>query len=223
MPGAIASLDVSDFVHHVHSFNYFAEHTIAPAVLTGMIQESIVGNINEELRGRRMRIVGTRHRYRVIVVLELVVGLILNRCFCCFLFHAWFETAALYHETVNHAVEDRVIVMAALYIIDEILDGKWGLIGIKLKPDDTMGSMQFYHVLILWCFVGDEFCFFDHDQRVWHIAAKWRLWAGGDCGNFVDDVDPLDDLAKYRVAPAILARIIKRRIIGDVDEELRGR
>ncbi len=52
-----------DSLHHLHTANHLAEDTIAPAIigLVAVIQEGIVGGVDEELRRGRMRVAGTCH------------------------------------------------------------------------------------------------------------------------------------------------------------------
>ena len=63
------------------AFDHRAEHAVAPALRRrrGVVEERVVGDVDEELRGRRMRVGRARHRDRVVVVLESVVGFVLDR------------------------------------------------------------------------------------------------------------------------------------------------
>src|SRR6185436_20008599 len=53
-----------DLVDHVHAAHDLAEHGIAVAVLPGVVEELIVVNVDEELRGRGIGIAGARHGER---------------------------------------------------------------------------------------------------------------------------------------------------------------
>src|SRR5690606_27099792 len=55
MEAAGAGLDLADRVDHVHALADLAEHAIAPALqISGLdIEEVVVGDVDEELRGER--------------------------------------------------------------------------------------------------------------------------------------------------------------------------
>jgi hypothetical protein len=65
---------------------------------------------------------GAGHGQRVLVVLEAVLGFVLDGGVGWLLLHAWLETAALDHEVVDHAVEDGVVVVAGFHVGQEVGD-----------------------------------------------------------------------------------------------------
>ena len=153
MAAAIAGFDAADFVDDLGAGRNLAEYAVTPALGTwrGVIEEIIVGNIDEELRSRRMRVAGARHRHCVTIVLQFVVGPVLDRRAGGFLFHAGLEASALNHEAVDHAMEDRVVIVAAFDVGDEIFrrDGRFG--GVELDTDDAVIGVQVDHDIdLIW-------------------------------------------------------------------------
>ena len=88
-------------------------HSPSPAASRRLkLRNSLSVGVDEELRGRRVRRRGARHRHRVLVVLQAVVGLVLDRRAGGLLLHAGLEAAALDHEALDDAVEHRAVVVA---------------------------------------------------------------------------------------------------------------
>lgn len=111
-----------------------------------MVEEIVVGDVDEELRAGRMRVHGTSHGDAADLVGQAVVGFVLDRCASGLLLHARLETAALDHEVVDHAVEDGVVVVAAFHVLLEVRRGFRGFLFIELQGDDAMVGMQLDHV-----------------------------------------------------------------------------
>jgi type 1 glutamine amidotransferase len=65
---------------------------------------------------------GAGHGQRVRLVFQAVLGFVLDGVVGRLLLHAWLETAALDHETVDHAVEDGVGVVAGFHVFQEVGD-----------------------------------------------------------------------------------------------------
>ena len=107
MAGDVSGFDFLDFVHHFGSFHHSAEHTITVTLRSGRgeIQESVVSDVDEKLAGSGMGFRGASHGYGIGFVFKAVVRLVLNLRKCCFLLHPGLESAALYHEAVNHAMK----------------------------------------------------------------------------------------------------------------------
>jgi hypothetical protein len=78
MTSSAAGLDGVDLVDHVLAFDDLAEHGIAPAVLARVVQEVVVLGVDEELGRGRVRGHGAGHRHRVLVVLQAVLGFVLD-------------------------------------------------------------------------------------------------------------------------------------------------
>lgn len=54
---AAASRDGFDLIDHVHTFNHFCEHAVAPTLqaFAGEVQEVVISHVDEELRRRGVR------------------------------------------------------------------------------------------------------------------------------------------------------------------------
>ena len=146
MKAAAAGLDGLDLVHHVSAGHHLAEHRIAPALgrWRGVVQKAVVGHVDEKLCRGRVRVAGAGHGHGVVGVLEAVVGFVLDGRIRVLLLHAGLKTAALHHETGDHTMEDRVVVVALVYIRQEVLDRLGRLVGVEFEGDDAVvGDVQF--------------------------------------------------------------------------------
>jgi hypothetical protein len=119
-----------DFLDHVEPLRDLAEHGITP-VRRGMVKEAVVNEVDEELRGGRIRIAGARHGdgagsfFRPFLAsLGSAAGLLL---------HVGGEAAALDHEARNHAMEQGAVEETVLGILEEILYRFRRLVGIQLE------------------------------------------------------------------------------------------
>src|SRR3989441_6686896 len=104
---AFSGLDTLYFVDHVLAFDYLAEHAVAPT-LGGrgrVVEETVVLDVDEELARCRMRFGSPRHGDRIALVLDAVVGFVLDETPDRFLSHSRLESAALDHETVDDAMK----------------------------------------------------------------------------------------------------------------------
>src|SRR5438552_3469827 len=99
---ALSSLDLFDFVDHVLAFDDLAEHAVAPTlgVRGRVVEEAVVLDVDEELARSRMRFGSPRHGDRIALVLDAVVGFVLDGTPDRFLSHSRLESAALDPETV---------------------------------------------------------------------------------------------------------------------------
>src|SRR6266540_157559 len=136
-----------DLVDDVLPLDDFAEYAVAPAVATRRleIEEVVVGDVDEELRRRRMRIGRARHRDRVAVVLEAVRRFVRDRRARALLREPGLHAPTLDHEVLDHAVEQRVVVVSVAYVLEEVLDGLRRVGGIELDADVAVIRMQDDH------------------------------------------------------------------------------
>src|SRR5690606_10624139 len=102
-------------------------------------------DVDEELRGRRMRLHGTRHRQGPGLVGKAVVGFVLDGRAGGLLLHTRLETTALDHEVADHTMEDGAVVVAALDVFLEVGRGFRGLVFEQFDADDAMVGMQLDH------------------------------------------------------------------------------
>ena len=85
-----------------------------------------------------MRVLGTCHGHGAPVVLEPVIGLVVDRHLSKFLFHIRGKASPLNHEVGNDTMEDRAVVVPPSGITQEIIDRLRGLIRVKLKDNGTL-------------------------------------------------------------------------------------
>jgi hypothetical protein len=138
-----------DGIDDVHARDHATEHRIA--VIAGLVvQEVVVDQIDEELRRRAVDVAGARHRQRAAQVLESVRRLVADRRPGVLLFHARGEAAALHHETRNHAMEDRAVVVAVIDVLQEIRRGLGGFLGIELHREIAGTGLELEHGVFHW-------------------------------------------------------------------------
>lgn len=137
--------DFFDGIDNFTAFGHFTEHGVTPAlhILAAVVEEVVVGGIDEELRGGGVRLHGAGHGNAVLGVLQAVVSLVLNARAGLLLFHAGFEAAALNHEALDHTVENGAVVVAVLDILNEVCGGLWGFFGVQLQNDVAVVGGQF--------------------------------------------------------------------------------
>src|SRR5690606_17098979 len=128
----------------VHTGADAAEYGIAPATrgLPLVIEESIVDDVDEELRGRAVGILGARQGYGTALVGQPVVRFVADRIAGRFAAHVAGKAAALDHETGNDAMEDRVVVVAGADISKEIRRRQGGTVGKEFDGDLAVAGLQ---------------------------------------------------------------------------------
>src|SRR5690606_18087654 len=110
----------------------------------GVVQEAVVGHVDEELRGGRVRVAGAGHGHGVVGVFQTVLGFVRDRCVRVLLFHAGLKAAALHHAARDRAVEHGAVVVALVHVSQKILGRLGGLVGVEFEGDDTVtGDVQF--------------------------------------------------------------------------------
>ena len=135
-----------DLVDHIGATYHFAKYGVAPALGRGrgVVQETVVGHIDEELRAGRVRVVGARHGHGVVGVFQAVLCFVLDRRVGGLLGHAGFKAATLHHEAGNHAVKDGVVVVALLDVREEVGHRLGRLFLVKFQGDDAVaGNVEF--------------------------------------------------------------------------------
>jgi hypothetical protein len=75
-------------------------------------------------------------------VLQAVLRLVLDRRARRLLLHARLEAAALDHEAVDDAVEDRAVVEAVLDVLEEVGSGLRRLLGIQFDEDRALVGLH---------------------------------------------------------------------------------
>src|SRR3989442_845292 len=220
---AFSGLDTLYVVDHVLAFDYLAEHAVAPTlgVRGRVVEETVVLDVDEELARCRMRFGSPRHGDRIALVLDAVVGFVLDGTPDRFLSHSRLESAALDHETVDDAVKHGVGVEARFDVVEKILDRFGCASGIELERDDAEVGLKLDHgaPLFGW-FQRDRF---DRDGPLRNVLVLLDR-RGRRLGNSQHSVHPLDHAPKHRVPESPRGRlaVIEKTVVLDVDEEFRG-
>ena len=129
------------------------EYGITPTTIgfPTVIEWTIVIGIDKELGRSRVGTRCPRHGDGAGEILQTVVGLVVDRCASRALPHTGFKAAALDHETLDHTMEDKPIVMAGLDIGDKVIDCYRGPISIERNLDYTqISGYSDADVLGLW-------------------------------------------------------------------------
>src|SRR5882672_1368502 len=114
-------------------------------------EETVVLDVDEKLARRRMRFGSPGHGDRVALVLEAVVGFVLDGSPGRLLSHSRFEPAALDHEAVDDAVKHGVGVKPRFDVGEEVLDCFRRALGVQVERNDAEVRVQPYHgVSLTW-------------------------------------------------------------------------
>jgi len=136
-----------DGVDHFLALHHLAEHGIAPAlgIFGGVIQEGVVGHVDEKLGRGRMGLAGAGHGDGIGLVLEAVVGFVGDGGVGGLFLEVFVHAAALDHEAVDHAVEHRAVIMAGLDVGQKVFNRDRRLFLIQLQDDLALAGRQLYH------------------------------------------------------------------------------
>src|SRR5690606_18109342 len=119
MAALAARRPLGDGYHPMFAADYFAKDRI-PEVAAAVIEEVIVGQVDEELAGGAVTHLGTSHGNGVAIVLQAIIRFVLDRLADGTLAHVRIEAAALDHESGNDAVEDQAVIMTSIGIAQEV-------------------------------------------------------------------------------------------------------
>src|SRR6476469_3627822 len=110
------------------------------------IEPLVVGDIDEELGRCGIRVAGARHGYRARNVgqpgFRALLGFDRNRRARRLLPEARVVSAALDHEALDDAVEQRARVVPVLDVFEEVVDGLRCGVWIELDPDRTRAGVE---------------------------------------------------------------------------------
>jgi len=148
-----------------HSLDDRSEDRVTGLSALG-IQSGVIGMVDEELGGGAIGIVGSGHGDGASEILETIGGLIGDWGPGGFLLEVGGKAAALDHETLNHAVEDRAVEETILDILDEVLNGDRGGLVVEGENDIASGGFQL------------------NDPDAFRQAGDGGLWGGRGFGGF---------------------------------------
>ena len=102
-----------------------------------MIEVAIVGAIDKELRGCRVRLSASGHRNRIGLVAQTVVGFIADSATGLLAHVVFGESAALNHETFNDSMEQGASVETVINVFHEIGHSDGRSFFVQLQDDVT--------------------------------------------------------------------------------------
>ena len=142
--------NAGDFIDDVLAGRDLAEDGVAPTlrVRSRVVQEVVVDDVDEELGRRGVRGGRTGHGDGVLVVLETVGGFVFDRGAGGLLLHASFEAAALDHEALDDAMEDRAVVEAVADVLFEVGGTLGSVFVIELDVDHALVGRKANHCLV---------------------------------------------------------------------------
>src|SRR5207247_9992120 len=135
--------------HGVHPLDHASKHRVpeSPRGRFAVVEKTVVLDVDEELRGCRMRVGRARHRNGSQFVLQASLeggsGLVFYWSAGRLLAHSGLEAAPLNHETVDDAVKYRAIVETAFDVLHEVRDRLGSLGRIRLARKAAHAGFAF--------------------------------------------------------------------------------
>src|SRR6202050_3540307 len=131
---------------HIHALRDATKYCVAvPA--RSLIEEIVVGQIDEELRGGAVDFIGARHRQRAALIAHSVGGLVAHRRMGFLLCEIAGQSAALDHESRDDAMEDRAVEEAFIDVTEKILHRLRRILGVQLYGEGAMRGLEANHRL----------------------------------------------------------------------------
>ena len=116
-----AGLNRRDLIDDVHALGHLGEHRVAE-IAARVVEKIIVLQIHKKLRRGAVDVVGARHRQGAALVLQAVIGLVLDRRLGLLLRHVFREPAALDDKARHDAVKNGAIEESVVDVAREIGD-----------------------------------------------------------------------------------------------------
>ena len=135
------------------ALDHLAEDRVAPALggLGGVVEELVVGHVDEELGRGRIRVAGPGHGDGVGVIGQAVVGFVLDGRPGGLLVHLGIETAALDHEGGDDPVKNGAVKKAVFDVLQKIGHRIRSLVRVQLQGDVPHTRFQFYQRMTPFC------------------------------------------------------------------------
>jgi hypothetical protein len=100
-----------------------------------MVEKSIVHKVDEKLRGGTIDYGGSCHGQGTSRIFQAIISLVFYLGIGLLHFHLLGKTAPLDHETVDHTMVDRTVIVAFLRIGHEVFHTDRCLFGVKFRYD----------------------------------------------------------------------------------------
>src|ERR1700722_19537341 len=136
-----AGLDRRDLIDAVHAVGDAREYGVAE-VAARVIEKVVVLQVDEELRGRAVDVIGARHGKRAAQILQAVVGFVLDGRIGGLLRHVFCEAAALNDEPRNHPVENGAVEELRIDVLEKVLDSRRSFLLEQLDGEIAQGGFK---------------------------------------------------------------------------------
>src|SRR6185437_306025 len=133
--------DARDPVDDVHPLRDPPENGVAE-IARAVIEEVVVGEVDEELRGGAVDFAGARHGKRAALVFQAVLRLVADRRVRALVAELRIEPAALDDEARHDAVEDRAVEMPLVHVAEEILHAERRLLREQLHRESAVRGLE---------------------------------------------------------------------------------
>ena len=134
-------LDGGDLVDDVHPLGDAPEDGVAE-IARAVVEEGVVGEVDEELRGGAVDLAGARHGERAALVLQAVLRLVADRRMRALVAELRIEPAALDDEARHDAVKDRAVEMPLIDVAQKILHAERRLLGEELHRERAVRGLE---------------------------------------------------------------------------------
>ena len=109
-----------------------------------MVQEFVVGRVDEKLRSGRVGRLRACHGQAVLCVFQAVVAFVLNGGIGVLLFHVRLKTTPLNHEARNDTVKNGVVIVSLVDVVQEVFNAQGRFFSVELNEDDAFaGDVEF--------------------------------------------------------------------------------
>jgi len=134
---------VLNIIDYTHSFDDLAKDGITPASRgrRSVVEKTIfIRNIDEELCGGGVRVVGSCHGNSAFQVFQPVVGFIFDGRTSGFFLEILSEAATLHHETIDDTMKNGAVIKTFPYIIEKVFHALGRFFTIQFQHDVTKGG-----------------------------------------------------------------------------------
>ncbi len=143
-PAPPPGLDRGNLVDDVHALGDASEHGVAE-IAARVIEKIVVLQIDEELGGRAVDVVGARHGQGAALVLQAIVRLVLDGRLGLLLGHVLGKASALNDEARHDAMKDGAVEELILDVAHEVRDRQRRLLLEQLHGKIAQGGFEADH------------------------------------------------------------------------------
>src|SRR5205807_394207 len=141
---ALSGAQTRDLVDDLHALRDAAKDRV-PEVARAVIEEGVVREVHEELRGGAVDVAGARHGERAAEVLQPVLRLVADRRARALVHEICGESPALDDEARHDAMKDRAVEVAVVDVALEVLDRDGRFLREQLHHEGAVRSLESDH------------------------------------------------------------------------------